>query len=261
MKYFAAVILLVALCCVGCTNHYFSRGLYCDQPVSGVTSLTVAAPPAHESARPGKRAPYGQFVVSASLGHMYPAADPVESEHHINLRGTKLTEVGATYLFPPRAGSQSSKSYLGRTGLELRVEEYHPFLSRRTLDYGTLHVRSAIVAIKAYSLPRKDKPLGFHYEMGVGLGNTRFSHDPDYDQYLTDIGASAIIKTGDAHIVQFGAGLDLFFVPETFCLSLNLRYKIIKVPVDWNENSPNLGTVKWFDISHTDMSVGFNFFF
>lgn len=259
MKHVVMLLLVVGLCCAGCANPYLGRGGYFCLP------RAQGAGTAHQDTgaqrQPERRQTFpGQVVAGASYGHMYPAANPVEGEKHINLRGSQLTEAHFTYLLPVER-QKSAAQPVARTGIELRLEDYDPFLSRRTLDYGRLHIQTTIAAFRAYRMPKKDTFMGVHADVGIGLVQVGFEQSPEYDDYLLTVNPGLKIKPKDTTAFVFGLGADFFFDPERFCISVNIRYEAVKIPVDWDENSPVLSRVNWIDASHYELSVGFNVFF
>jgi hypothetical protein len=72
--------------------------------------------------------------------------------------------------------------------------------------------------------------------------------------YYTDI------STGGAALFSLGGGVDFYFNPFA-CISLDLRYAAVSVPVTWREDGIARPEVDWFDASNTQAMVGLRVFF
>lgn len=261
MKFAVILLAVVVLCCVGCANPYLSHSSFYGMPrIQGPGAYQQDEASEEQSweeeAQPAQKKSQMRAIIGGCYGHIYPAANPVEGEHHINIRGSEVKAGHVTILFSDEG--RRDDAYLG---IDLRFENYSPFISRRTLDYGTLRVESAIVSFKVHGKPKGNSQMGGHFEIGFGTAQTRFDQHPAYDEYLLTINPGLQVSTGDAGIFAIGIGGDFYFEPERSCLSFNIRYEALKIPADWNENSVNLESVRWIDISHWELSLGFNIFF
>lgn len=265
-------LVVFAVCCAGCLDGYYWQGVFprpyqrTRPPAPAVQAQAPDDAPAGEAAAPGpddsaaEAGPTGETVertrrlipvepvpkpaaihpqriaVGLSIGNVYGThGEAVEELRDSEFENGMLVGANIAYI-PEIKETRWSNYFITRYGIELRVEEHHMMLSDRGLNLGELHTNSAVIAFRLYQEPKEGNVFGFHLDLGLGWGSTYFLKDDMLKQDDIDNSRYTQINPGAAQILAFGGGLDLYIAPDT-CISLDLRYEDVYVPLKWKENS------------------------
>lgn len=200
------------------------------------------------------------FKVGASVGGVFgTTSEAVDGFHDSEFEDGTLVGVHAGYVFPTWGGGPSPV-FETRFAGELRVESYDMLLSENSFDFGTLDITSTVLAFKFMQVPVDYNILGFHFDLGLGWGGTRFSKDSMLEADELAYGYYTEIDVGVAGIFTLGGGLDVYMAPDA-CLSADIRYAEVAAPVDWYEDGILRPEIDWFNASNTQFLISFTFFF
>ncbi len=255
MKNAAVAVLLLAGVLCGCATapltgspfqaqgQGYHRGHYGKYPPPGNVGR-----PRHEQ----------QFIAGFGLGALAGvSAEAVDGYHDTEFDGGTLFTGSLVFLFP---NYRENYMFMTRYGVELRFDNYDLGLSEDSFDFGDLNVSSLTAAFKFYQLPMPGSAVGFHFDVGLGVGTTSFSKDSDLLADEASTGVYRDIDVGAAVSLVFGGGVDILVGPNAF-VNIDLRFADTYVPVNWYENGVLRGDVDWFDASTLQLVVGLSFIF
>lgn len=253
MRYAVPLVLLIAVSCVGCVQTGQGWRMPAAQYRRGRSRGRSAAVP-----RPLQQREC--VSVGLSLGDLAGVgSEAVDGFRHSKFKAGTLTGISATYIFPADAYT-AARGFLPRYGTELRIEDYSMLLTEEGFDFGKLHMISAVFAFKYLHVPKEEHFFGFHFDLGFGWGSSSFSKDDMLEQDDILQGIYTEISPGPASVIVGGAGVDFYLAPDV-CMSLDLRYSSVIVPVDWTENDVRRSDIDWFNASTQQIVIGFSFFF
>jgi hypothetical protein len=198
----------------------------------------------------------GGITLGSVLG---VSSDAVDGFDDTEFGSGTLTGAHLTFLFPSRYQDARSPFDM-KFGVELRFEDYAMLLSEHGFDFGELHMSNVTAAFAMYQMPRDYDFFGFHFDLGLGAGSSSFKKDSMLIADEIAYGYYTDVSTGGAGIFSLGGGADFYLSPFA-CISLDLRYAMIVIPVDWKEDGISRPDVDWFDASNTQIMIGLRVFF
>jgi hypothetical protein len=153
-----------------------------------------------------------------------------------------------------------SPHFITRYGIEMRIEDHALMLTDNGMHLGRVHTTSTVFVFKLLQMPEEGNIFGFHFDLGMGWGSTWFDRDSMLKQDDLANGRRTSISTDTAMISTIGAGVDLSVSPDA-CVSLDLRYEDVPIPVKWSVNGVYDTDIKRFNAGSTRLILSFRYFF
>ena len=256
MKYLLSIVLLLVVGS-GCATAGAAANLFAPKSQGG-----------HYQGRgQWQRSPAPGYVFEGEryeLGVLIGSTDGWGSEavdyfYDSEFRSGRLFGVSGTFVFQEWQGGMGF-AYGARYGIELRITDYSLGLNESGFDFGDLDVTSVVCSFRFLQEPNPGSVVGFHVDLGLGIASTHFTKSSELENEEIATATTYTIDTTSTLPLVFGVGLDFHIDPEV-CLSLEYRYEILQVPVDWSENGVLRPDIDWFNADNHQFMVGIRFLF
>jgi len=107
---------------------------------------------------------------------------------------------------------------------ELLVEQFEMQLVEEGEDYGTLIVKPILFLVKYQGMPRYQKGVTFHAEIGGGFASSEMEEGDNTE--------GIEISNDDAFLFEFGGGID-YFLNKSIALTLDGRFVSGNIDSKW----------------------------
>lgn len=253
MRNAVAIVIVLIFFGAGCSGPFLrAQGGPVQRPRTRDAS---AADVVYETADLPARTGVGVLIGSTLESH-YPAVDKFR---HTRFESGALVGGSVLYVLGSRDRNMRN-TFIMRYGFEGRIEAYDLDLVERGFDYGRLCVRSGILAFNLMWVPGERRVFGFHFEGGIGWGDSTFRKDTMLKLDDAAAGIYTTIQTGAATILSGGAGADFYLMPDV-CMSVIYRYAGVYIPVDWDESGISRSDIDFLNASNQQLVLSLRYLF
>ena len=110
---------------------------------------------------------------------------------------------------------------------ELLVEQFEMKLVEEKVEFGTLKVAPILFLVRYQGMPKYQKGITFHAEIGGGVASSEI----EQGDFLKDNDIAT--SNDDAFLFEFGAGLD-YFLNKNIALTLDGRFVTGNIDSKWD---------------------------